>query len=256
MKFSVYLPPQSGQEIREGAGALLSVRAHLHRGDLSDQGPRAAGGGGARAHAGRAGHQSARAAVARRCGQLGFRAGRGLLCGCHPGAVVDELPDVQLRDARAARDGGGKSCPRTRPRRASSAIPWAATARSSARCRNPRIDTNPCPRSRRSRRRCNVPGARKAFGNYLGPDQNAWREYDASELVARKPFPGSILIDQGSRGSVPSEQLLPEKFAAAADKVRSEARSAHAAGYDHGYYFIQTFMADHLRHHAAVLKKS
>ena len=64
--------------------------------------------GAARAHAGRARHEPARAALAGRCRQLGFRPGRGLLSGCHAGAVVDELPDVQLRDARAAGDRGGK----------------------------------------------------------------------------------------------------------------------------------------------------
>jgi len=99
------------------------------------------------------------------------------------------------------------------------------------------------------------PWGKKAFGNYLGPDQNTWREYDASELVARKPFPGLILIDQGSSDQFLKEQLLPEKFAAAAEKAGQKLELRMQPGYDHGYYFIQTFMADHLRHHAAILRK-
>src|SRR5271163_4190910 len=62
------------------------------------------------------------------------------------------------------------------------------------------------------------PWGKKALGNYLGPGQEAWREYDASELVARKPFAGLIRIDQGKADQFLAEQLLPEKFAAAAAK--------------------------------------
>lgn len=99
------------------------------------------------------------------------------------------------------------------------------------------------------------PWGKKAFGNYLGSDQEAWREYDASELVARKPFPGLIRIDQGAADQFLAEQLLPEKFAAAAAKSGQQLDLRMQPGYDHGYYFIQTFMADHLRHHAAALKR-
>ncbi len=99
------------------------------------------------------------------------------------------------------------------------------------------------------------PWGRKAFTNYLGSDSAAWREYDASELVARKPFAGPILIDQGTADQFLTEQLLPEKFAAAAAKSGQPLALRMQPGYDHGYYSIQTFMADHLRHHAAILKK-
>jgi S-formylglutathione hydrolase len=99
------------------------------------------------------------------------------------------------------------------------------------------------------------PWGKKAFGNYLGPDQDAWREYDASELVARKAFPGLIRIDQGKADQFLVEQLLPEKFAAAAAKSGQKLDLKMHEGYDHGYYFIQSFMAEHLRHHAAALKK-
>jgi S-formylglutathione hydrolase len=99
------------------------------------------------------------------------------------------------------------------------------------------------------------PWGKKAFTNYLGENRETWREHDASELVARKPFPGLILIDQGSADPFLEEQLLPEKFQAAAEKAGQKLTLRMQPGYDHGYYFIQTFMADHLRHHAAALKR-
>ena len=95
----------------------------------------------------------------------------------------------------------------------------------------------------------------KAFGNYLGTDQNAWREYDATELVARKSFPTHILIDQGTADEfLRNGQLLPDKFSAAAAASGQKLTLRMQEGYDHGYYFIQTFMADHLTHHAKLLK--
>jgi S-formylglutathione hydrolase len=98
------------------------------------------------------------------------------------------------------------------------------------------------------------PWGQKAFANYLGPDAQRWREYDASVLVARKPFPADILIDQGTADPFLKNQLLPEKFSAAAAESGQKLTLRMQPGYDHGYYFIQTFMADHLRHHAAILK--
>jgi S-formylglutathione hydrolase len=98
------------------------------------------------------------------------------------------------------------------------------------------------------------PWGQKAFSNYLGADKQAWRDYDASELVARKAYPGPILIDQGSADQYLAAELLPEKFAAAAAKSGQQLKLRMQPGYDHGYYFIQTFMADHLRHHAEQLR--
>ncbi len=96
----------------------------------------------------------------------------------------------------------------------------------------------------------------KAFSNYLGADREAWREHDASELVARRPFPGPILIDQGDADPfLKQQQLLPEMFSAAAARSGQALTLRMQPGYDHGYYFMQTFMADHLRHHALHLKK-
>jgi S-formylglutathione hydrolase len=99
------------------------------------------------------------------------------------------------------------------------------------------------------------PWGKKALGNYLGADAQSWREYDASELVARRAYPGPILIDQGGSDQFLAEQLLPEKFSAAAAKSGQALNLRMQPGYDHGYYFIQTFMADHLRHHARQLTR-
>lgn len=99
------------------------------------------------------------------------------------------------------------------------------------------------------------PWGQKAFSNYLGADQESWRQYDASELVAKKAFPTHILIDQGTADQfLKEQQLLPEKFSAAAAKSGQKLTLRMQEGYDHGYYFIQTFMADHLHHHAKVLR--
>jgi S-formylglutathione hydrolase len=98
------------------------------------------------------------------------------------------------------------------------------------------------------------PWGQKAFGNYLGSDRESWRAYDATELVAQNTYPGTILIDQGTDDKWLAEQLLPEKFVQAAKMSGQSLNLRMQPGYDHGYYFIQTFIADHLRHHAAQLK--
>ena len=116
MRFSVYLPPAALRGERVPV-ALLPRRADLHRGDLRDQGGRAAGGGGARAGAGRLRHQPARDALPGRRRGLGLRPGRRLLRRRHRGAVVDGLPHVQLRDARAARGRSRRTSPSRRAAR-------------------------------------------------------------------------------------------------------------------------------------------
>ena len=97
------------------------------------------------------------------------------------------------------------------------------------------------------------PWGQKAFTHYLGADREAWKDWDATELVAQRAFPGPILIDQGTGDKWLAEQLLPERFAAAAARSGQALTLRMQPGYDHGYYFIQTFIADHLRHHAAHL---
>jgi S-formylglutathione hydrolase len=99
------------------------------------------------------------------------------------------------------------------------------------------------------------PWGQKAFTNYLGPDRDRWREHDASELMARAPFPGTILVDQGTGDQfLADHQLLPETLSAAAAVSGQRLTLRMQPGYDHGYYFMQTFMADHLQHHASILK--
>jgi S-formylglutathione hydrolase len=97
------------------------------------------------------------------------------------------------------------------------------------------------------------PWGTKAFSGYLGSDESAWREYDATELVARRPFHGPILIDQGSADKFLAEQLKPELFVEACRLSGQTFELRMHPGYDHGYYFIQTFMADHLAWHASAL---
>jgi len=100
------------------------------------------------------------------------------------------------------------------------------------------------------------PWGKKAFANYLGPDTETWRAHDATELVARRPYPGPILIDQGTADQYLAAELKTEIFAAAAAKSGQQLTLRMQPGYDHGYYFIQTFMADHLAHHAEQLARS
>jgi S-formylglutathione hydrolase len=98
------------------------------------------------------------------------------------------------------------------------------------------------------------PWGKKAFKGYLGEDQAQWREYDASELVKRAPFPGAILVDQGLADKFLADQLLPEVFEAACRDSGQRLTLRRQEGYDHGYFFISTFMEDHLRHHAGQLR--
>lgn len=93
----------------------------------------------------------------------------------------------------------------------------------------------------------------KAFSGYLGDDRTQWGQYDASELIRSQRYPRPILIDQGDKDKFLTEQLKPEIFEAAARESGSELRYTLRPGYDHGYYFISTFMEDHLRHHARQL---
>jgi S-formylglutathione hydrolase len=97
------------------------------------------------------------------------------------------------------------------------------------------------------------PWGQKAFRGYLGEDPSAWRNYDATELVRREPFPGPILIDQGLADKFLEEQLKPELFDAACRQARQSLQVRRHVGYDHSYYFISSFVEDHLRHHATQL---
>ncbi|HEU4373894.1 MAG TPA: S-formylglutathione hydrolase [Telluria sp.] len=95
------------------------------------------------------------------------------------------------------------------------------------------------------------PWGEKAFTAYLGADHAAWQRYDASELMRtmQSPFPNGILIDQGLADKFLATQLRPEVFESACAQAGQRLDIRRHAGYDHGYYFISTFMEDHLRFH-------
>jgi len=91
-----------------------------------------------------------------------------------------------------------------------------------------------------------------ALQGYLGPDHEAWKNYDACELVMRRQFPGTILIDQGD-ADTHLDGLRPDLFAEACKSAGQSLDLRMHAGYGHNYYFVSTFVEDHLRHHAAAL---
>jgi S-formylglutathione hydrolase len=100
----------------------------------------------------------------------------------------------------------------------------------------------------------NCPWGEKALSGYLGEDRASWRTYDACALIedgARLP---ALLVDQGEADNFLTEQLKPELLAAACAAAGIALTLRMQPGYDHSYYFISTFMADHLRWHAARLK--
>jgi S-formylglutathione hydrolase len=100
------------------------------------------------------------------------------------------------------------------------------------------------------------PWGHKAFSGYLGPDESTWAAHDASLLMAAQtsaPYPDGILIDQGLADNFLADQLHPEAFESACAQVGQPLVLRRHASYDHGYYFIASFVADHLRHHAQAL---
>ncbi len=97
------------------------------------------------------------------------------------------------------------------------------------------------------------PWGQKAFTHYLGPDPTNWKGYDASELVGTANFGGSILIDQGTADGFLETQLMPQVFKQACEEAGQLLTLRMQPGYDHSYYFIATFMEDHIKHHATAL---
>ena len=97
------------------------------------------------------------------------------------------------------------------------------------------------------------PWGHNAFTGYLGQDESTWVAHDASSLMAQQasaPYANGILIDQGLADKFLVEQLKPELFEAACAQAGQPLTLRRHAGYDHGYYFIQSFVGEHLRHHA------
>jgi S-formylglutathione hydrolase len=100
------------------------------------------------------------------------------------------------------------------------------------------------------------PWGQKAFSGYLGPDHGQWAEYDATELVLRLtdgPQRPPMLVDQGMSDQFLERQLHPHLLEEACDHLGQRLTLRRQMGYDHGYYFVSTFIEDHLRHHARCL---
>lgn len=101
------------------------------------------------------------------------------------------------------------------------------------------------------------PWGEKAFNAYLGPDENTWKDYDSCELIQRtvtgQQLP--VLIDQGDADDFLEEQLKPQNLIEAAEKADYPIQLRMQQGYDHSYFFIASFIEDHLRFHAEYLTK-
>jgi S-formylglutathione hydrolase len=105
----------------------------------------------------------------------------------------------------------------------------------------------------------NCPWGEKAMSGYLGDDRAAWAEYDACELIKNGAqnnykLPDALLIDQGLEDNFLEGQLKPELLEAACEGTSIDLTLRRQAGYDHSYYFISTFMAEHIAWHAQRLK--
>jgi len=100
------------------------------------------------------------------------------------------------------------------------------------------------------------PWGEKAFAGYLGDNRAEWSKHDASELMraqTQAPYPAGILVDQGLDDKFLVDQLFPGALEEACAAVGQPLELRRHAGYDHGYYFVQSFVEDHLAHHAARL---
>lgn len=100
---------------------------------------------------------------------------------------------------------------------------------------------------------CDCPWGEKAFSRYLGEDRTTWRDWDASLLLLQSQERLPILVDQGEHDGFLLDQLKPETLEAAAKACNYPLTLRRQAGYDHSYYFVASFIEDHLRHHAQAL---
>jgi S-formylglutathione hydrolase len=100
-----------------------------------------------------------------------------------------------------------------------------------------------------------VPWGERAFTAYLGPDRDAWKQYDSVELfkAARERLP--LLVDQGLDDEFLDRQLRPDLLEAACKAADYPLTLRRRAGYDHSYYFITSFIGDHIAHHATALSR-
>ncbi|HEY0825771.1 MAG TPA: S-formylglutathione hydrolase [Ramlibacter sp.] len=99
-----------------------------------------------------------------------------------------------------------------------------------------------------------VPWGQNAFEGYLGEDASAWQEHDAVRLIAAGARAPMLLVDQGLDDQFLATQLRPERLEDACAAAGQPLALRRHAGYDHGYFFIATFVGEHLAHHAATLR--
>ncbi|SMF52464.1 S-formylglutathione hydrolase [Pseudobacteriovorax antillogorgiicola] len=99
-----------------------------------------------------------------------------------------------------------------------------------------------------------VPWGQKAFRNYLGDHEESWKAYDACQLVKSSKYNGEILIDQGLADNFLTEQLQPEAFEKACSATAVSLQVRRQKGYDHSYFFVSSFIDDHLSFHLRQLK--
>jgi S-formylglutathione hydrolase len=98
-----------------------------------------------------------------------------------------------------------------------------------------------------------APWGVKAFSRYLGEDRTRWAEHDASLLLATRTHPSTLLVDQGTHDKFLCEQLQPELLSAACEASGQSLELRMREGYDHSYYFVASFIDEHLAHHARLL---
>lgn len=98
-----------------------------------------------------------------------------------------------------------------------------------------------------------VPWGHKAFAGYLGEDRSAWAQHDAVKLIEGGARAPALLVDQGLDDQFLAQQLAPERLEAACAAAGQPLTLRRHAGYDHGYYFIQSVVGEHIAHHAAAL---
>ena len=100
-----------------------------------------------------------------------------------------------------------------------------------------------------------VPWGEKAFGAYLGEDRDTWKAYDTVALIAGAQERLPLLVDQGDGDEFLETQLKPERLQAAAETTGHPLTLRLQPGYDHSYYFITSFIGDHIAHHAKALHR-
>ena len=243
--------PAAAGAVAAGTGALLALGSDLQRRELHAEGRRAAHRGRTRRRHRRPGHLATR----RRGpgdpdGAWDFGHGAGFYLNASEAPwhrhyrmydyVVDELPALveahfpvsALRSVSGHSMGGHGAlvCALRNPGRYRSVSAFA-----------PICNPSDCP------------WGQKAFSRYLGNDRRKWSEWDASALLVAKAGERlPLLVDQGRAGRIPAEQLKPGRWKPPA-RPPTTPHAALQPGYDHSYFFIASFIDDHLRHHAGAL---